>query len=395
MHAQSIVQRFVLTHLQGMHAARRGVFAEAVWAAMSGCQLSLTRLSHQLMGQGFLKYALKRMDRFIGNHRIEEESWLVAQALLARLCSLSGPVIIAVDWSAISPGGGFVTLRAALTYAGMGRALTVYEQVHPLRKLNNGKIELAFLRQLKQRVPPGTQVIVVTDAGFRRPWFKQAHALGWGWIGRLRRGVMVGQIGVRNCRWDSVQNWFAKATGQARRFYDCRLSKYFDWPCEVVLVRKRLSRAKAYGLPGHRPSAKAAKEARHSAREPWMLVHSSQLNRYSPEQIVGWYGQRMQIEESFRDTKSPTFGMGQTIGRSRCARRLQALLLIGTLAAYLLWHIGQLAEIEGLHRRFKSTTRSAREISIINLALLLCRLPTLPLTNIAIDCLHLRLQIRP
>ena len=77
------------------------------------------------------------------------------------------------------------------------------------------------------------------------------------------------------------------------------------------------------------------------------------------------------------------------------SRRLQALLLIGTLAAYLLWHIGQLAEIEGLHRRFKSTTRSAREISIINLALLLCRLPTLPLTNIAIDCLHLRLQIRP
>ena len=35
MHAQSIVQRFVLTHLQGMHAARRGVFAEAVWAAIA------------------------------------------------------------------------------------------------------------------------------------------------------------------------------------------------------------------------------------------------------------------------------------------------------------------------------------------------------------------------
>ena len=69
MHAQSIVRRFVHTHLQGMHAARRGVFAQAVWAAMSGSQLSLTRLSYQLMGQGFLRAALKRMDRFIGNHR--------------------------------------------------------------------------------------------------------------------------------------------------------------------------------------------------------------------------------------------------------------------------------------------------------------------------------------
>ena len=394
MHAQSIVQRFVRSHLQGMHAARRGVFAEAVWAAMSGCQLSLTRLSYKLMGQGFLKAALKRMDRFIGNQRIESESWLVAQALLHRLGSLSGPVIIAVDWSSISPGARFVTLRAGLTYPGMGRSLTVYEQVHPLGKLGNGKVESALLKQLRQWVPPGAQVILVTDAGFRRPWFKQAQALGWGWIGRVRRGVQVGQINDQHCRWKSVSQWFAMATGRAQRLSDCRLSKRFEWPCEVVLVRKRLSPAKAYGLPGHKPTPKAAQQARQSAHEPWMLVHCSRLNRYSPEQIVAWYGQRMQIEQSFRDTKSPTYGMGQTIGRSRCAARLQALLLIGTVAAYLLWHIGQLAESEGLHRRYKATTRPTRELSLITLALLLCRLPHLPLTDTAIEYLHLRLQIR-
>ena len=41
----------------------------------------------------------------------------------------------------------------------------------------------------------------------------------------------------------------------------------------------------------------------------------------------------MQIEENFRDTKSLAFGMGTEIGRSRSALRLQALLLIATLAA--------------------------------------------------------------
>ena len=85
--------------------------------------------------------------------------------------------------------------------------------------------------------------------------------------------------------------------------------------------------------------------------------------------------------------------MGQEMGRSRSALRLQALSLIATLAAFLLWHIGQLAETEGLHRRFKVTTRVARELSIITLARLLCALPQLPLSNLAIHALYLRLGL--
>ncbi len=102
----------------------------------------------------------------------------------------------------------------------------------------------------------------------------------------------------------------------------------------------------------------------------------------------------MQIEESFRDSKSATHDMRQEIGRSRSASRLQALLLIATLATFLLWHIGQLAEAEGLHRRFKAATRKARELSIITLARLLCALPCLPLTDFAIHSLYQRLGVR-
>ena len=106
------------------------------------------------------------------------------------------------------------------------------------------------------------------------------------------------------------------------------------------------------------------------------------------------YAQRMQIEENFRDNKSTFYGMGQEMSRSRSALRLQALSMIATLAAFLLWHIGQLAEAEGLHRRFKATTRAARELSIITLARLLCALPCLPLTDFAIHSLYLRLGVR-
>ena len=106
------------------------------------------------------------------------------------------------------------------------------------------------------------------------------------------------------------------------------------------------------------------------------------------------YARRMQIEENFRDSKSPELGMGLQVSQSRSALRLHALLLVGTLAAFLLWHIGQLAETEGLHRRFKATTRVARELSIITLAKLLCALPRLPLTDAAMRALNERLGLQ-
>jgi hypothetical protein len=398
-HAQEIVHRFVEVNLTLMHAGRRQVLAAAVAAVMGGHFLSLTRLARGLIGAAGLKAALKRVDRLIGHPRIGEEARLVGACLMQRLSRMGGPLVIAVDWSAVSPGGTYVELRAAVTYPGMGRALTVYQQVYPQARLGNPKAERALLNTLHAWVGADTEVILVTDAGFRRPWFAQAERLGWAWIGRVRRGVCVAQgvakvAGGTHWSWASVAHWFVRATGRARRFTDCRLSKRFAWACDAVLVRRRAVGSKHYRRPGHGSTPKASKEARQSAHEPWLLVHSANLRCYSPEQIVAWYARRMQIEETFRDSKSATCGMGQEIGRSRSSSRLQALLLIATLAAFLLWHIGQLAETEGVHRRFKATTRTARELSVITLAFLICALPHLPLTEFAIHTLYQRLGVR-
>lgn len=390
MHARDIVLRFVETHLRRMHAARRQVLTAAVAAVMGGHWVSLTRLARGLGEASGLKAAIKRIDRLIGHARIEEEARWVGAALMERVCRLGGPLVVAVDWSAVAPGGAFVELRAAVTCPGMGRALTVYQQVYPQGKLGNGKAERALLETLRSWVRTDIEVIVLTDAGFRRAWFARLERLGWGWIGRVRRGVCLAQDG----QWASVGHWFARATGRAARYSDCRLSKRGAFACEVVLVRRRAVGGQRSRRPGHGSTPKATREAREAAREPWLLAHSARLRRYHPEQIVAWYAQRMQIEESFRDSKSSTYGLGQEIGRSRSALRLHALLLIATLAAFLLWHIGQLAEAEGIHRRFKATTRTARELSIITLALLLCALPRLPLTDLASHALYQRLGVQ-
>ena len=390
-HARKIVQGFVHQHLRQIHAARRELWCAAVSAVMGGHMLSLSRLARALMGQSTQKAALKRVDRLLGNQRIGQEAQVVAAALLRTLCRDGRPLVIAVDWSAVSPGGVFVELRAVATRTGMGRGLTIYQQVYPDSKLGNGRAQRALLKRLHGWIPAGVPVIMITDAGFRRPWFTQVERLGWSWIGRIRAGVCVS----RECtHWEPASAWFAKATGRACRWSDCWLTRRFRFACDMVLYRRRAVGGKRYGRVGHGATPKARHEAKASAREPWLLAHSPQLRVFRAEEIVALYALRMQIEENFRDSKSTELGMGLEVSQSRSAPRLHALLLIATLAGFLLWHIGQLAEAEGLHLRFKATTRLARELSIITLAKLVCALHSIPLTDLAIQALNERLGLR-
>ncbi len=390
-HAKKIVQGFVQKQLSLIHAARRELLCAAVSAVMGGHLLSLSRLARALMGQSTQRAALKRVDRLIGNQRIGQEAQVVGAALLRSLCRGAQPLVIAVDWSEVAPDGVFVELRAVATRTGMGRGLTIYQQVYPESKLGNARAERALLKTLHAWMPAGVHVIIITDAGFRRPWFTQVERLGWSWVGRIRAGVCVSRDGTH---WDQADAWFTKATGKACRWSDCWLTRRFRFACDMVLYRRHAVGGKRYGRAGHGSTPKARREAKASAREPWLLSHSPQLRTYRAEEIVALYALRMQIEENFRDSKSTELGMGLEVSQSRSAPRLHALLLIGTLAAFLLWHIGQLAEAEGLHLRFKATTRVARELSIITLAKHLCAQHSLLLTDIAIRVLNERLGLR-
>jgi hypothetical protein len=235
-HARKIVQGFVCGQLSLIHAARRELWCAAVSAVMGGHLLSLSRLARALMGQSTQKAALKRVDRLMGNQRIGQEAQVIGAALLRVLCRGGQPLVIAVDWSEVAPGGVFVELRASATRTGMGRGLTIYQQVYPESKLGNARAQRALLETLHGWMPAGVQVIIVTDAGFRRPWFTQVERLGWSWIGRIRAGVCVSREGVH---WEPASAWFAKASGKACRWSDCWLTRQFRFACDMVLYRRR------------------------------------------------------------------------------------------------------------------------------------------------------------
>src|SRR5882724_8640147 len=154
-HARKIVQGFVHRQLSLIHAARRELLCAAVSAVMSGHLLSLSRLARGLMGQSTQRAALKRVDRLMGNPRIGQEARVIGAALLRTLCWGGQPLVIAVDWSQVAPDGVFVELRAVATRIGMGRGLTIYQQVYPESNLGNGRAEQALLKTLHGWIPAG------------------------------------------------------------------------------------------------------------------------------------------------------------------------------------------------------------------------------------------------
>jgi len=84
--------------------------------------------------------------------------------------------LILVDWSPLTADQGQQLLRAALPTG--GRSVTLYEEIHPVKKLGNRRIQQRFLRSLQALLPASVTPIIVADSGFRTPFFREVESLG-------------------------------------------------------------------------------------------------------------------------------------------------------------------------------------------------------------------------
>lgn len=270
-----------------------------------------------------------------------------------------------MDWSDLKADRSLHLLRASLPVG--GRALTLYEEVHPQRRLNNRRVQERFLERLAALLPPGVVPVIVADAGFKVPFYRAVEHLGWRWVGRVR-----GRDSLRlTSRWVSCKTIFKRATPTATSL------GFGDWvksnPLRAlfVLVRQAPKGRRAKTAAGRRSRSKKSQQAARAAREPWLLVASTRLADLAPKRVVRYYRQRMQIEERFRDLKSQPFGAGLECSRSDGVGRFTVLMLIAALAAFLLWLLGTAAGHAGVNRRLHPGNGKRRVYSRLFLARLL------------------------
>jgi hypothetical protein len=326
-----------------------------VQALLGGSKLALTQLGRHRAGVAYTKHHIKAADRLLGNRHLHGERNGIYRAMARTvLADIQRPVIVA-DWSEANAGERWYLLRAAV--AVRGRALSIYEKVYALKDYNTPKAHREFLQTLKTILPDGCKPIIVTDAGFRGPWFKAVEAQGWDWVGRI-----LGNIKYRQDtgRWQSTQALYTRATTRVRHLGESLLSHQSRYRVRLYLVRADRRRV---GQPStRRLQGGSSRKHRRQYRKPWLLATSLRHESGSSRRIKQLYALRMQIEEAFRDTKCHRWGFGLRYARCANAQRLQVLLLIAALATLMLWLIGMYGRALDLVRRLQANTEVRKPV---------------------------------
>jgi hypothetical protein len=284
-----------------------------------------------------------------------------------------GRPIILVDWTNIpnskltAEQGEQCALRASLMAE--GRSLTLYEEVHPKKKESNAGVHRAFLKALHSILPKGCSPYIVTDAGFKNPWFKAVLALGWDYVGRVRGSVTYDD----GKEFAPIKNLFKKASATPQCLGPIIFAKKNPLKSNCFIYTHPLKGRKKRTKTGKIDQHKDSKNHSRSYREPWLLVSS--LNSFSAaRRVVKIYKKRMTIESSFRDTKSTEFGLSFTDNKTIDAARYIVWLIMAALASFIAWIVGYAAEKEQLHYAFQANTyRHRRVLSFFYLG---CRIIT-------------------
>lgn len=272
-------------------------------------------------------------------------------------------MLIVVDWSGVTRDQHWQQLRASVAL--QGRSITLYEEVHRRQHYANRTVQGRFLQRLAALLPPGCIPVVMADAGFRVPWCQQVAALGWQWIVRVRHKDMVRSP---DGSWDYACRLHAQATAQAQDQGPVDWVRRGPMRGRLVTIKWLAKGRQRSTLAGKKSRAAQSLKQAKREREPWVLVSSLGLTHLSAQAIVNLYAQRMQIEQTFRDTKNVSLGLGLSASRSRSGQRFEILLLLVHLALFVLHALGQWARNNQLELQFQSTNSKRREISVITLA---------------------------
>lgn len=319
-----------------MHQARVKVLLEAVGAFILGRRLVLMDIARSWPKAERVRGPLKKLDRLLGNQHLHAEKQFIYAAMAKWLLKATRPIIV-VDWSDLQVHGLKFLLRAGVPVK--GQTITVLEEVYEEHEKQKPHIEREFLRRLKAILPAGVRPIIVTDAGFRRPWFRAVRKLGWDYVGRVRVERTQVQVSTQDSTmW--VGELYEQATAKAQRFEYAGLGRQEVLRCNLVLYRKRKCGRIRTTHRGERSQSIRSKRAEKAAREPWLLATSLSGSEFTAKQIVNIYAKRMQIEKSFRDLKCVQYGCAFDQSLTRSCARLSILLLIHALTSFVAWLTG-------------------------------------------------------
>jgi len=358
MHAASVLQKCLPAVFSEMHLVRARALIGAVQALLLGRRLILMDLARAWPGAERVRAPLKCLDRLLSNRHLQASRETFYQTMMPWLMRQPHPLLL-IDWSDLHEDCRWQLLRASMPFK--GRAVTVLEMVFPESMKGAPCAEKQFLYRLRALLPPGITPILVTDAGFRTPWFRAVARFGWHYVGRLRGRTRI-QVG--DGQWFDNRELHAQIRSTAQYVKDVWIVQNDPWQIDLVLYRKPARGRVVLNRHGARRRSHTSLAAERRERDPWLLVVSPGLRHLSAKQLVGIYAKRMQIEQSFRDLKCERFGCAFKYSLTRDPKRIAILLLIHALATFVAW-LAALSVTRAAHIRYGGiiSTRARRHYS--------------------------------
>ncbi|NRA82797.1 MAG: IS4 family transposase [Gammaproteobacteria bacterium] len=350
MNAKQVLSNYLSVVTPAMHKTRRESLFAAIESCINGASLSVTGIGRNISNVAFEKHRIKRVDRLCSNAHLQREVPNIYASMCAQLVAQCKQPIIHVDWSDMDKRKQHFLIRASL--ASQGRSLTLYEEIHDLHHKEKPKVHHAFMTKLKAMLPDDCKPIIVTDAGFRIPWFQLIGSLGWDFVGRVRNRTFCKK--KRGKSWFPVKELYQLASLRPKNLgtYLQGQKKSFE-STMIVIWRKAKGRKDKTAVGDRARKSKLSRACAAREAEPWLLATSLNAKGNLSKRVVKIYATRMQIEESFRDLKS---GLNMNACGSRTPSRLRVLLLIALVAQYLLFLLGLAVKSAGTHRRYQANS---------------------------------------
>lgn len=364
MQQMKLLHKEFQKELPFVHKTRLNCLMNACNTAANNNTLYLTGLGRKDPSNTKTSSNIEKANRLLGNKHLHFERSTFYQIMASRLIPKWMNPWIHVDWSCINTTTNLYLLRASISVS--GRSIVLWEECHPKKKENNHATHKQFLKNLKKVLPPCDTPIIVTDAGFRAPWFTAIRQMGWQFVGRLRNKNLVLIEGTPG--WQLSSDLFDQATGKPSSLEPALLTEKERVPVYMVLHKGKSKNRHKRNLNKKISADGMSKRHSKAAKEPWVLVTSLSQAQDNPNHIVNIYRQRMRIEENFRDSKDSHYGLGLKDSLTRTPERMAILLLIAAIATFAAWLTGLTTTFIGKATDFQAhSAKFTRSLSMVYL----------------------------
>ena len=322
---------------EDMHLARVRSIANGVAGVLSATMASVAAIGRAYAGLADIttKSGVKQVDRLLSNDGVPMDE--VMPLWVRHVVGQTPKLVVAMDWTDFDDDDHTTLCVSLVTTHGRATPLAWKTVKKSKLKRRRTRYELEMVKRMHQWLPAGTKVEWLADRAFGyQQMYELIGSLGWDYTIRFRENILV-----RDGEGPALPaSAHVPANGRVCKLIGPEVTNKRCKVPAVVLVKRK------------------------GMKEAWCLATSHADTDGSEN--VRTYSRRFTIEETFRDAKDITFGMGLRATHIGDAERRDRLLLLIAIAQTLLTLLGAASEASGLDRTLKTNTVKRRTMSLFN-----------------------------